>query len=125
MKEEQVPVIIRNLLEVFNEQDETKRLPVLQALYVPDATFFEAEASFKGYDAINKRVTEVLQTLPPNAFFTTAGEVTQNHNLARLPWTLGLKDGAVMASGMDICTLEGDRITALYIFIDPPPTGNA
>jgi len=123
MKEQQTAAVIRNLLEVFNEQDEMKRLQVLQELYVPEATFFEADASFKGYEAINQRVTEVLQTLPPNSFFRTAGAMTQNHNLARLPWTLGLKDGSVLASGMDIATLEGERITALYIFIDPPPTG--
>ena len=125
MKEQSPAVIIRNLLEVFNEQDETKRLQVLQELYVPEATFFEADASFRGHVAINQRVTEVLKTLPPDAFFRTAGVATQNHNLARLPWTLGLKDGTVLLSGMDIVTLERERITALYIFIDPPPTGNA
>jgi len=124
MKEQQEAAIIRNLLEVFNEQDETRRLQILHELYVPEATFFEADASFIGYEAINQRVTEVLKTLPPNAFFRTAGAVTQNHNLARLPWTLGLEDGSVLASGMDIVTLEMERITALYIFIDPP-AGNA
>ena len=125
MKEQASPVIVRNLLEVFNEQDETKRLQALQELYVPDAIFFEADASFSGYEAINQRVTEVLRTLPPNALFRTAGAMTQNHNLARLPWTLGLEDGTVFASGMDVVTLEGERITALYIFIDPPTAGNA
>jgi hypothetical protein len=90
----------------------------------PAPRFFESDASFRGYQAINQRVTEVLRTLPPNAFFRTAGAATQNHNLARLPWTLGFPDGAVLASGMDIVTLERKRITGLYIFIDPP-TGKA
>src|SRR5947199_7763168 len=108
----QPAVIIRNLLAVFNDQDETKRLRVLQELYVPDATFFESDASFRGYEAINQRVTEVLRTLPPNAFFRTAGAVTQNHNIARLPWTLGFPDGAVLATGIDIVTLERERSPA-------------
>lgn len=122
---EQPPAIIRNLLEVFNEQNEAKRLQVLQELYVPEATFYESEASFTGYEAINRRVTEVLQTLPPNALFRTAGAMTQNHNLARLRWTLALPDGTVVVSGMDIVTLENERIHALYIFIDPPPEATA
>ena len=50
---EQPAVIIRNLLEVFNEQDENKRLRVLRELYVPDATFFESDASFRGYPALD------------------------------------------------------------------------
>ncbi|AFL89880.1 hypothetical protein Terro_3668 [Terriglobus roseus DSM 18391] len=125
MKEHESPVIVRNLLEVFNEKDETKRLQVLQELYVPEAVFFEDDASFKGHEAINLRVTEVLQTLPPSALFRAAGAVTQNHNLARLPWTLALEDGSVLASGMDIVTLEGERITALYIFINPAAVESA
>ncbi len=122
---EQPAVIVRNLYEVFNERDETKRLQVLQELYLPDATFFEADASFRGYQAINLRVTEVLGTLPPNALFRAASEVTRNHNLARLAWTLQTADGSVLASGMDVVTLEQERITALYIFIDPDPQGKA
>ena len=125
MKEQQSAVIIRNLLEVFNETDNERRLQVLQELYVPEAIFFEADASFKGYEAINQRVTEVLQSLPPNALFRTAGAVSQNHNLARLPWKLGLEDGSVVASGMDVVTLDGERISALYIFIDPPAAGKS
>jgi hypothetical protein len=117
---EQPAVIIRNLLEVFNEQDKTKRLHAIQELYLPDATFFEADASFTGYEAINQRVTEVLRTLPPNGYFRPVSAVTQNHNLARLLWTLELADGSVIASGMDIVTIKSDRISALYIFIDPP-----
>ncbi len=120
MKEQASAVIIRNLLEVFNEKDEEKRLQTVQELYVHDAIFFEADSSFKGYQAINQRVTEVLKTLPPEAHFRTAGAATRNHNLARLPWTLSFEDGSVVVSGMDVVVLEGERISALYIFIEPP-----
>jgi len=126
MKELIIPkaqsVLARNLLEVFNQRDEAKRLDLIQELYVTEATFFELDGAFNGYEAINRRVTEVLQSLPPGAIFRTAGEMTANHNVARLSWTLELEDGAVIASGMDIGLLEGNRIAALYLFLDPAQT---
>lgn len=112
-------VLVRNLLDVFNERDEAKRLAVIEAIYTEQASFYEDDASFTGFEKINQRVTEVLQTLPPEALFRTAGAQTQNHNLARLSWMLSPENGPVMASGMDVAVLEGDRIAALYIFIDP------
>jgi len=119
MQDNQESVLARNLVEVFNERDGAKRLTVIRELYTADATFFEAEASFTGADAINARVTEVLQPIPPEALFATTGSTTTNHNLARVSWTLGPEGGPVMVSGMDIAVLDGDRIKALYIFIDP------
>jgi len=52
---------------------------------------FEADASFKGYEAINQRVTEVLRALPPNSFFRTAGAVTQNRLWSQ--WAAALRLG--------------------------------
>jgi len=120
MQEEQSSVLARNLLEVFNERDEAQRLQVIQELYTTNATFFEADGSFTGAEAINKRVTEVLQTIPAEAIFRTSGPMTRNHNAARLAWTLATEHGPVMASGMDVAFLEGDRIATLYLFIDLP-----
>jgi len=118
MEEAQSSVLARNLLEVFNERDEAKRFQVIQELYTTHAIFFEADGSFTGAEAINKRVTEVLKTIPIEAIFRPSSSMSKNHNVARLPWTLITKHGPVMASGMDVALLEGDRIAALYLFID-------
>lgn len=119
MQGNQAAMLIRNLLEVFNERDERKRLAVIQEIYTEQATFFEQEDSFQGFEQINKRVTEVLQTIPSEALFQPVGSPTINHNLARLSWTLSPENGAVMATGMDVALLDGQRIKALYLFIDP------
>lgn len=65
-------ILVRNLLEVFNERDEDRRLAVIQNLYSNNAVFYEQEESFRGYDAINRKVSQVLQTLPPDASFRPA-----------------------------------------------------
>lgn len=124
MQNDQAAVLVRNLLDVFNERDESRRLAVIQEIYTDQACFFEAEQSFLGFQSINRRVTEVLATIPPEATFRTAGDSPRNHNLAHLPWTLELDNGAVLAKGMDVAILDANRISALYLFIDPSPTGN-
>ena len=40
MQDEQPSILIRNLLEVFNERDPTRRGLVIQDLYTDDAIFF-------------------------------------------------------------------------------------
>jgi coproporphyrinogen III oxidase len=124
MSEEQRAILERNLLEIFNERDETKRLAVIRALYTEHAIFFETDAAFQGLEQINRRVTEVLQTLPREAQFRVVDKPSKNHDVARLSWTLGAENGPTMASGMDVAVLEGERIAKLYLFIDPPPVGS-
>lgn len=113
-------LLVRNLIEVFNQRDAAERLLTIQSLYSEDAIFSELDDRFHGYTAINQRVTEVLQTLPENASFRPEGEPTRNHNLARLSWSLAPEGGPVLATGMDVAVLDGDRIAALYLFLDPP-----
>jgi hypothetical protein len=122
MPDEQAALLVRNLLEVFNERDETKRFAVIRDIYTEQATFFEFDESFQGLENINKRVTEVLRDIPAGALFQATGSPTRNHNVARLSWTLAPENGPVMASGMDVAVLEGNRIAALYLFIDPSST---
>ena len=116
---ETTEILVRNLLEVFNEKDENRRLSAIRRLYATCATFYEQDESFSGHDAINRRVSEVLQTLPPDATFRPTGPTTTNHDLYRLPWILSAEDGPALASGMDVAILAGDKIHRLYIFIDP------
>lgn len=124
MHDEPAALLVRNLLDVFNERDEARRLAVIQDVYTEHATFYEPDESFQGYERINKRVTEVLQTIPLNALFRVAGSPTRNHNLARLGWTLAAENEPAIASGMDVAILEGDRISALYLFIDGAHDGH-
>ncbi len=122
MQDEQPSILIRNLLEVFNERDPTRRGLVIQDLYTDDAIFFERENAFTGHAAINQQVTEGLQTLPPEALFEATGPMTSNHDVARVSWTLGVPNGPVLASGIDIGILDGNRIAMLYLFFEAQPT---
>lgn len=122
MPNQQSPLLVRNLLEVFNERDEAKRLSIIKSLYTEGAVFYEADGDqpIQGHEPISRKVAEVLATLPPGATFRVTGIPTVNHNLGRMSWELEL-GGSVLASGMDVGIFAGEQIEALYLFIDPPP----
>ena len=44
----------KNLLQVWNERNSENRLSVIETIYADNATFFEADESTSGYDAIKK-----------------------------------------------------------------------
>lgn len=79
------------------------------------------DGNFRGYDAINHRVTEVLQSLPACALFQMSSSITSNHKVVRLVWTLNVEGGEVLAGGMDVSVLGNCRIAELYVFIDSNP----
>ena len=114
-------LLVRNLLEVFNERHEDKRLSTIKQLYTPNAVFYEADGDepIQGHDRINNTVTKLLQSLPPDGMFQVTGTPTANHNLARMTWKLESAD-SVLASGMDVGLFSGEQIEAIYLFIDPP-----
>ncbi len=122
MQDERPGILIRNLLEVFNERDPFRRGLAIQDLYTDDAIFFDAENAFTGHAAINQEVTEVLENLPPETLFQATGLMTSNHDVARVSWTLGVPNGPVLASGIDVGILDGNRIAKLYLFFDAQPT---
>ncbi len=121
MQDERLGILIRNLLEVFNERDPSRRGLAIQDLYTDDAIFFDAENAFTGHAAINQQVTEVLENLPPETLFQATGLMTSNHDVARVSWTLGVPNGPVLASGIDVGILDGNRIAKLYLFFDAQP----
>jgi ketosteroid isomerase-like protein len=78
-----------NLVRVFGERDHGRRMMALRDLYAEDAVLYEPDASVKGHAAISAAVTALLASLPPEFAFVA--------------------DGAAVA---------GNRIHALYVFID-------
>lgn len=102
-------LLVRNLLDVFNERDAATRLQVIQELYTEDGLFHEAEESFQGAMAINTRVSAVLEAIPPEFRFRPTGAQSENHDAARLAWTLGPEDGPAVAHGQDVALLKDGR----------------
>lgn len=113
------PLMERNLLEVFGQQDSVRRAVVIAEIYTADCTFYEAEERIVGRDALNVKVDGILREAPGFVFRTT-GPAQVNHDLGRLTWKFGPAGAPPVVTGMDIAVFEQGRIRALYTFLDKP-----
>ncbi len=108
-----------NLTRVFNERAPGRRIVAIRELYAEDAVLYEPDASAKGHAAISEAVTALFAQLPPNFVFSAAGPAIGHHNIGRLKWLSGPRDGPVAVTGMDVAHFEHGRIHSLYVFLEP------
>ena len=105
----------RNLLGVFNERDESVRLPVLAELYATDARFADHDGVAIGPDAINEKIRELHAGTP--GFEFVPGDFHEVQNLGTLEWSYGPAGEDPVVNGTDVVLVEVGRITALYTYL--------
>jgi SnoaL-like domain len=112
-------LMTRSLLDVFNQRDPQQRAAAIGEVYSPDIVFYEKDGTVTGPAALDERVQQLLDDAP-GFVFAPIGHPSINHDLGRQPWTLGPPDGRPVVFGTDIARIAGDRIQALYVFVEPP-----
>lgn len=105
----------RNLLGIFNERDESVRLPLLHELYAPDARFADHDGVAIGPDAINEKIRELHDRTP--GFVFTEGEFHEVQNLGTVTWSFGPAGADPVVRGADVVLVDEGRITALYVYL--------
>jgi hypothetical protein len=107
-----------NLARVFGERDVARRIKAIRELYAEDAALYEPDTSAKGHAAISEAVTALLAHLPPHFVFQADGPAIGHHNVGRLKWRSGPRDGPAAVTGTDVAHFEKGRIHSLYVFLD-------
>jgi SnoaL-like domain len=107
----------RNLLGVFNERDTARRQEAIAAVYSEDVLFQDPEGLVRGRDAIDAKVSALLDGAPDFAF-RPAGLVRVSGDLGMLSWAFGPPGGAAIVSGSDIALVEDGRIVRLHTLLD-------
>jgi hypothetical protein len=108
-----------NLLDVFNERDQTKRQGAMDRTYAPDVRWTDAEGVTTGVDALETKCVALQQQLG-DLQFVAAGPVHQLPNFGYLAWHLTGPDGAPVMSGFDVAMISEGVITELYTVLTPP-----
>jgi SnoaL-like domain len=111
-------LMTRSLLDVFNQRDPQQRAAAIDEIYSPDIVFYEKDDTFTGPAALHERVQQLLDGAP-GFVFAPVGHPAINHDVGRQPWTFGPPDGSPVVFGTDIARMTGDRIQALYVFVEP------
>ena len=110
-------LLVRNLLELFNEKDGAIRRALLAELWSEDAIFIDPEAAHQGPEKIDKAIEWLAQCFP-GFTFSVAGPVRSQHGVACLPWAYGPKEMPTRITGIDIGVAKQGRLAALFTFID-------
>jgi SnoaL-like domain len=113
-------LLVRNLLEVFNEVDAARRREVIAELWSENGVFVDPEGVHRGAREIDETAAELFARFPGYRF-SVAGAVQAQHSVVgRLAWEYGPPESPRRMTGEDICVVEEGRISALYTFVDPP-----
>jgi hypothetical protein len=107
----------RNLQEVFGEADAARRRAAIQDLYTDDCILYAPPGVFVGHDALDKFAGD-LRATHPDFVYTPRGEPQALHNAGRLAWGSGPSGGEPDYTGEDVIIVQGDKIAALYVFLD-------
>jgi hypothetical protein len=107
-----------NIEKVFSERDPALRIYAIRQIYTETADLYETYSSAKGHDSINDAVTELLIQIPAEFTFSIVRPALVLNHIARLQWRLSRSDGVVVATGTDVAHFEGEKIRALYVFVD-------
>jgi len=114
-------LLIRNLQEVFGEGDAARRRAAIEELYTDDCVLSAPPGVFVGHDALDKFAGD-LRATHPHFVYTPHGEPQALHNAGRLAWGSGPREKKPDYTGLDVVIVRGDKIAALYVFLDSMPS---
>ena len=111
-------LLIRNLHEVFGENDPVRRRAAVQELYTEDGVFYDpSKGVYRGREEIDRIAGEIRATHPDFRYQPIA-EPEETGNGGRVRWVAGRAGEAPAYAGTDFIISRDGRIVALYLFFD-------
>ena len=108
-----------NIHGVFSEPDTEKRHRAIARLWADDGVFIDHDARYEGHSGI-ARAADGLAKKFPNFIFTERGEIMAFHGVGKLDWGYGPAGAEAVITGIDVLVMKGDKIGAIYTFLDAP-----
>ena len=114
-------LLIRNLSDVFGENDPTRRRAALDELWNEDGEFYDPNKGlYRGRDEID-RIAGALRATHPDFQYQPISEPEELGNGGRVRWVSGIPGQAPAYGGTDFLIARDGRIAALYLFFDKLP----
>jgi len=113
--------MIRNLRDVFGENDPARRRAAIDELWAEDGVFYDPnKGAIRGRDAIDRIAGAVKATHPDFRYQMTAAP-QEYCDAGMVPWISGRPGEVPAYSGRDFVIARDGRIVALYMFFDKLP----
>ena len=113
-------LLIRNLSDVFGENDPARRRAAINEIFTEDCVFYEPKGVYRGRDEID-RVADAIRATHLDFRYQPIAEPEELGNGGRLQWVSGRPGEAPAYAGTDFIIVRDGRIAALYLFFDKLP----
>jgi hypothetical protein len=111
-------LLIRNLQDVFGENDPARRRAAIDEIFTEDCVFYDPTRSlYRGRDEID-RVAGAIKATHPDFRYQPIAEPEELGNGGRIQWVSGRPGEAPAYAGTDFIIARDGRIAALYLFFD-------
>ena len=113
-------LLIRNLQDVFGENDPARRRAAIDEIFTEDCVFYEPRGVYRGRDEID-RVAGVIKSAHPDFVYQPIAEPEELGDGGRVQWVSGRPGEAPAYAGTDFIIVRNGRIAAVYLFFDKLP----
>jgi hypothetical protein len=113
-------LLIRNLRDVFGENDPARRRAAIEEIFTEDCVFYEPKGVYRGRDEIDG-VAGAIKATHPDFQYQPIAAPEELGNGGRVKWVSGRPGEAPAYAGTDFIISRDGRIAALYLFFDKLP----
>ena len=111
-------LLIRNLQDVFGENDPQRRRAAIDEIYTEDVVFFDPNKGvYRGRDEI-ERIAGAIRATHPDFSYQPIAEPEEVGDGGRVPWVSGRPGEVPAYAGTDFIITRDGRIAAIYLFFD-------
>src|SRR5216684_4560085 len=114
-------LLIRNLRDVFGENDPARRRATIDEIYTEDCVFYDpGKRVYRGLDEID-RLAGAIRATHPDFRYQPIAAPEELGDGGRIQWVSGRPGEAPAYAGTDFIIARDGRIAALYLFFDKLP----
>lgn len=114
-------LLMRNLQNVFGENDAKRRRAAVEEIYTEDVIFYDPGKNvYRGRDEI-ERIAGALRATHPEFTYQPIAEAEEVGNGGRVQWVAGRPGENPAYAGTDFIVARDGRIAAIYLFFDKAP----
>lgn len=114
-------LLLRNLHDIFGENDPARRRAAAAELYNDDVVFYDpSKGVYRGRDEI-EHIAGVIKATHPDFQYQPLAEPEEVGNGGRVKWVSGSPGQAPAYAGTDFIIARDGRIAAIYLFFDKLP----
>jgi hypothetical protein len=114
-------LLLRNLNDVFGENDPLRRRSAVDEIFHEDAVFYDPRSGvYRGRDEIH-RIAGVIKATHPDFQYQPIAPPEETGDSGRVRWVSGVPGQAPLYAGTDFIIARDGKIEAVYLFFDELP----